>query len=95
MSRLTSGELVKEIKISKKELETKLDTGIVSFCYPVGKEDDINDEVVNVIENAGYSCAVTTTPGANNKINKEKFLLKRLTVNTDDKVKLSRILTNI
>ncbi len=95
LSMLTSDELYREIHTSKEELEIKLGTNIVSFCYPVGKENDINDMVVREVQNAGYTCAVTTTPGANKIINKENFLLKRLSVNTDDKVKLSRILTNL
>jgi peptidoglycan/xylan/chitin deacetylase (PgdA/CDA1 family) len=48
-----------EITRSRADLQTMLGREIVSFCYPRGK---LNDGVVKMVEDAGYSCAVVT-PG--------------------------------
>ncbi len=93
LSRLKHEELKKEIVLSKKEIESKLGTEINSFCYPVGTPEDISELVVKATKEAGYSCAVTTIPGRNIGRNTNKFLLKRVAIENDSKIKLSKILT--
>lgn len=93
LSRLNPDELTNELVNSKREIELKLGTEINSLCYPVGTQEDISEFVVNATMDAGYSCAVTTIPGRNIGKNANKFLLKRVTINNDNKIKLDKILT--
>ena len=84
-----------QIASSKNEIEAKLSSEITSFCYPVGQLEDINDTVVSIIKETGYSCAVIAIPGSNNTSNTDKFLLKRISVLTDNKITLSKELTQL
>lgn len=69
-----------EITESKKILEEKLGTKIDSFCYPAGK---YNDEIKQIITNAGYHYAVTTKNGYKN--NTDNLLeLKRTRISGSD-----------
>lgn len=95
LSRLETDELKHEIAVSKNEIEAKLSSEITSFCYPVGQLEDINDTVVSIIKETGYSCAVTAIHGSNNTSNTDKFLLKRISVLTDNKIMLSKELTQL
>jgi len=92
LSRLSHDELYYEIISSKKQIESKLGNEVYSFCYPVGQKEDINQEVVEITQKAGYSCAVTAMPGSNYPIHANKFLLNRISIGSDDAVKLSKIL---
>jgi peptidoglycan/xylan/chitin deacetylase (PgdA/CDA1 family) len=46
-----------EIVESKTKLESKFNIKIISFCYPSGK---YNEEIINLVQGAGYEFAVTT-----------------------------------
>lgn len=93
LSNLKDKELKKELFNSKKEMEFELGSEISSFCYPVGKSEDIGERVIQIVKETGYSCAVTAVPGLNGIRDIDKFLLKRISVSTDDKVLLSKTLT--
>ena len=54
----TQDELLYEIKVSKQKIQEKLDTEISSFCYPNGTKADFNDNIKNIVKNAGYKNAV-------------------------------------
>lgn len=95
LSRLSLTKMEHEIVDSKKEIESKLDEEIISFCYPNGQLEDINDSVIQMIQKAGYSCAVSTINGFNNAKNTARFSLKRLSVYTDNTITLSRELTRL
>ena len=95
LSTLKNDEMENEIISSKKELSQKLRSEITSFCYPVGQPEDISEKAIKITQEAGYQCAVTTTHGANHKNSKDIFMLKRLSISTDNEVKLFRILTNV
>lgn len=95
LSRLSLKKMVHEIVDSKKKIEWKLKEEVISFCYPNGRPEDINDSVIEMTQKAGYSCAVTTINGVNNAKNTERFLLKRLSLSTDNKIMLSKKLTHL
>jgi peptidoglycan/xylan/chitin deacetylase (PgdA/CDA1 family) len=54
------GELEREVRGSKEDLEDLLGTPVTSFAYPTGL---LNDEVVAAVAAAGFVSAVTTRPG--------------------------------
>jgi peptidoglycan/xylan/chitin deacetylase (PgdA/CDA1 family) len=54
------GELEREVRGSKEDLEDLLGTPVTSFAYPTGL---LNDEVVAAVAAAGFASAVTTRPG--------------------------------
>jgi len=70
-----------EISSSKANLEKDLDLTINSFCYPAGK---YNDEVVNLIKEAGYLYATTTNGGISNFSN--PLTLNRYRMNKDTSI---------
>lgn len=56
----SDGELEREVRGSKEDLEDLLGKPVTSFAYPVGL---LNDRVVTAVEAAGFSSAVTSHPG--------------------------------
>lgn len=57
---LGTDKLTQEISGSKKEIEEKLGTAVLSFCYPSG---EFNREALAAVKNAGYWGAVSTRHG--------------------------------
>lgn len=83
LTKLTTEELKKEITDSKVVLENIIGKGVISFCYPAGKYDQIvNKEVIG----AGYLTA-TTTQNAISSTSENKFLISRLRITPDDSIK--------
>ena len=68
-------ETNEEIVTSKKIIEKKLNMKINIFCYPEGK---LNDEIINLVGNAGYKLGVVT-PSLKG-IPKTKFTIRRVGV---------------
>ena len=95
LSRLSLKKMEHEIVDSKKKIERKLEEEVISFCYPNGRPEDINDSVIEMTQKAGYSAAVSTINGVNDAKNTERFLLKRLSLSTDNKIMLSKKLTRL
>ena len=60
LSKLSITEAKEEIFDSKKVLEEKLGVKMKSFAYPYG---DLNDEVKNLVQKAGYIYGVATDSG--------------------------------
>ena len=94
LSNLNEKELIQEISLSKKIIESNLSTEVSSFCYPVGTPEDITDYAVKTVQNAGYSCAVTTSYGFNKLNGINAFLLKRIGISHDSSVLLSKEFTH-
>lgn len=57
LTAISLPEAEKEIARSRQDLQTRLDKEIGSFCYPRGK---LNGDVIQLVEKAGYRCAVVT-----------------------------------
>lgn len=68
-----------EIAESKRRLESCLNRPVLSFAYPNGEKDDINEEIKNKVKENGFLCACTTIFG-NNYVNADLFELKRIYV---------------
>jgi peptidoglycan/xylan/chitin deacetylase (PgdA/CDA1 family) len=75
LTRITQKQAREEVSDSKKMLEDMFGHSIEYFCYPYG---DWNDSVRNIVIEAGYSAAFTTTAGINTAID-SPFALKRFT----------------
>ncbi|MBI2413179.1 MAG: polysaccharide deacetylase family protein [Deltaproteobacteria bacterium] len=60
VSRIGIDTLKKELSLSKARLEEFLGAKVASFCYPNGKRDDLNGEVRDEVEKAGYAGAVVS-----------------------------------
>jgi len=68
-----------EIFSSKEELEKKIGKKIKYFAYPNGDHSDFNDEIVKILKEADFACAVTTIDGYCEK-GDDLFKLKRKVV---------------
>lgn len=53
------GELRNELALSKSRIESMLSESVFSFCYPYGRAEDFNEEIVGLVRDAGYKTAVT------------------------------------
>jgi peptidoglycan/xylan/chitin deacetylase (PgdA/CDA1 family) len=63
-----------EIIQSKKTIEKKLGLSVNTFCYPNGTNKDFNIELIDLLKNSGFTCAVTTIPAISpSKINLYKL----------------------
>ncbi len=60
LTRVKRNELKKEIFDSKKTLEDEIGKKVETFCYPKG---NYNQEIIDYVEEAGYTGATTTWPG--------------------------------
>lgn len=75
-------EVIKEISYSKMYLEKKLNTDIISFCYPRGK---YNDNIISIVSEAGYDIAFTINPGRN-KVGCNMLMLNRTEISGHDSI---------
>jgi peptidoglycan/xylan/chitin deacetylase (PgdA/CDA1 family) len=80
LTQLTPEQERNEIFESKRILEEKLNKKINVFAYPYG---DLNDQVVNLVKEAGYKLAFSTRIGSDLHSN-ERFILKRVSINGFD-----------
>ena len=65
LSRLSRSEARREIVESKTRLEAIVESPVTAFAYPNGTAADFTDETVALLREAGFSLAMTTTPGVN------------------------------
>ena len=75
LTKLSTKQRWEEILRSRVNLSVKLKRKIVSFCYPRG---DVNAEVMQMVEKAGYSCAVVTPARAS--IPLCRYTLRRISI---------------
>ncbi len=68
MSQLSLAEMREQATESKKALEDVLGVAVNMFAYPYGQLDDVSDDAVAVVGEAGYDIAVTTHWGAWNAV---------------------------
>jgi len=78
-------ELQREIKLSKEELEDRVNRPVELFCYPIG---GFTDEIQELVKISGYLSACTTNRGRQaTHLNNDLFALKRIKV-TDSQANL-------
>lgn len=82
LSRIMPEQARREIRESKKQLEQRLGA-ITLFAYPRGEREDFNGEIMRMVKEAGFSCAVTTVSGTNDR-NSDRFALRRTAVEKDN-----------
>ena len=58
-----SVQIEEEIRGSKRRIEEVLDLPISHFAFPNGQPQDISDQVLQVVRDAGFETAVTTSCG--------------------------------
>lgn len=80
LTSLKPEEARREVFESKKILEEVLNKKVTVFAYPYG---DFNDEIVNLVKEAGYKLAFSTRIGSDSH-SSERFILKRVSVNGFD-----------
>lgn len=74
LTKITTERARYEITESKRELERSLGKKIGCFAYPSGQ---YNEEIKKMVEEAGYSYALTSGGGANNR-DTDSYALKRI-----------------
>lgn len=81
LTYLNNEEIYEEMMESKNWLlsEGIVNDSFIPFCYPNGNYDD---RVIKIVEEVGYSVAVTTDRGWNNA-NTPRFTLKRVGIHQD------------
>jgi peptidoglycan/xylan/chitin deacetylase (PgdA/CDA1 family) len=94
LSSLTQEQIERELIDSRKEIEENTNSQAYSFCYPNGQPTDFDDRAVDVLNKAGYECAVTTVPGHNQPGNADPFLLRRIALGEADEAETARRLTS-
>ena len=78
LSRLESAAQVQEeVTRSKNRIETELDRPVRHFAYPNGQPQDITAQIVNIVREAKYETAVTTSGGQVCR-GDDRCLLKRI-----------------
>jgi len=65
LSRLAPDQVRSEVYGSKAAIENALGSPVRAFAYPNGQPQDYNEAVIDVVREAGFTCAVTTTRGLN------------------------------
>jgi peptidoglycan/xylan/chitin deacetylase (PgdA/CDA1 family) len=76
LTRLSAGDLHREVFDSKAMLEALVGHPVLDFCYPAGR---FNDAVVKAVEAAGYLSATTTQPGTAHSAG-DRFMWTRVRV---------------
>ena len=79
LTKIEKSEAEKEIVDSKKRIESMLKKPVTTFCYPNGQAQDFDENIINIVKNNGFRCAVTTIEG---KVESSKniYALRRITL---------------
>jgi peptidoglycan/xylan/chitin deacetylase (PgdA/CDA1 family) len=62
LAKVSRDRATYEIRQSKKEIEERLGKPVTAFSYPQGNLNDFNNEIVDLVKESGFTCAVTTMP---------------------------------
>jgi peptidoglycan/xylan/chitin deacetylase (PgdA/CDA1 family) len=83
LSRHDKEVIREELVLSKNIIEKKTGINTGLFCYPNGALGDFNLETLQLIREAGYTCALTTVNGTNSETS-NLYELKRFAVGNTD-----------
>lgn len=83
LSLASEAELAHEVVDSKRRLEHLLGTPVRSFCYPFGRQEDLNDTVRRAVVDAGYRTAVVAYHDS--RVTDDLFALRRLGADSEMK----------
>ncbi len=67
-----------EIAESKRMIEKNIGREIISFSYPVGRKSSADNDIVEIVRNAGYKYAVIYEHGINDKCGQDNYRLRRI-----------------
>ena len=73
-----------EIVESKKIIEKNIGRNVISFSYPVGRMSSADNDIVEVVKNAGYEYAVIYEHGVNDKNGFDAFRMFRIKTEVGD-----------
>jgi peptidoglycan/xylan/chitin deacetylase (PgdA/CDA1 family) len=76
-------EARRQIRGSKERIEHELGAPVTTFAYPNGRAIDFDESTRRILEEEGFSCAVTTVGGANDEAT-DPFALRRVGMWDDD-----------
>jgi peptidoglycan/xylan/chitin deacetylase (PgdA/CDA1 family) len=79
LSALPSGSQAHEIRKNKARLEKILDRSVSSFAYPYGKPYDYTAQTVDIVRQAGFTCACASFEGLVRR-SSDRFQLPRVYV---------------
>jgi peptidoglycan/xylan/chitin deacetylase (PgdA/CDA1 family) len=82
LARLSPDEVREEITHSKEKLEGFIEQKIGFFSYPYGKRANYNNNVIEILKQSGFQCALTTELGVNNSKD-DLYQLKRIGIPND------------
>jgi peptidoglycan/xylan/chitin deacetylase (PgdA/CDA1 family) len=85
VSQLDSRALQEELVQSRDGLSAGLQTSIEDFAYPFGKPSDCSMAAEEVLSQAGYRSAATTTAGRNTAAT-NPFRLRRMQISDDPSI---------
>ena len=95
LTHCKSETMEKEISLSKKVIEDNTMIPCRLFSYPNGSVGDFNAETKALLKKSGYSCALTTIEGMNDKYS-DVFELKRFGVdNREDLIMFIMTLSGV
>ena len=76
LSRVTLAQAEREIMGSKVMIETALGRPVKAFAYPNGRPEDYTQDIKQLVQQIGFTCAVTTRHGVNS-MDDDRYELKR------------------
>jgi peptidoglycan/xylan/chitin deacetylase (PgdA/CDA1 family) len=65
LSRVSADEARRQVRESKRRIESQLDREVTAFAYPNGSASDFDAGTEKIVEDEGFAFALTTVPGAN------------------------------
>lgn len=92
LTNLSIDEARHEVLQSKLVVEKNIGTPVTSFCYPDGK---VSNSIRNLVQNCGFSNAVTTNAGFNHCKDSDLFSLNRIPISDSSAPYLSRQMTRL
>lgn len=83
LARLSEPEIKWQIVTSKQTIENRLQLPAAHFAYPFGKRSDFNAVAKRVVQDAGFTTALTTIRGLNDTEN-DRYELRRFNPGESD-----------
>lgn len=79
LTRIPEQQIREEIQGSKKKIESEIGKPITSFAYPNGMRTDINDIVIKITKNSGFTTAFTlfNGPTSLSEVKKSPYTIRR------------------
>jgi peptidoglycan/xylan/chitin deacetylase (PgdA/CDA1 family) len=95
LAGISDEETGRELNESRAEIEAGIQGRISSFCFPNGSVEDYRPSQVSQIQEAGYTCAVTSVPGLVDG-GADRYQLPRIGVGPQsDELRFSKVLDGV